>query len=66
MPKPLRNAATRIKKQPDESAGDDGSVSEQEEGDLETPPGRTVLLIDRNSPLGQVWDNDEDAVYDDY
>ena len=66
MPKPLKNAATRIKKQPDESAGDDGSVSEQEEGNLETPPGRTVLLIDRNSPLGQVWDNDEDAVYDDY
>ena len=66
MPKPLKNAATRIKKQPDESAGDDGSVSEQEEGDLETPPERTVLLIDRNSPLGQVWDNDEDAVYDDY
>ena len=66
MPKPLKNAATRIKKQPDESAGDDGSVSEQEEANLETPPGRTVLLIDRNSPLGQVWDNDEDAAYDDY
>ena len=66
MPKPLRNAATRIKKQPNEGAGDDSSVSDQEEGDLETPPECTVLLIDRNSPLGQVWDNDEDAVYDDY
>ena len=66
MPNLPKYAVTRLKKQPDESAGTEGSASEQEEGDLETPPGRTVLLIDRNSPLGQVWDNDEDAVYDDY
>lgn len=43
-------------------AGPDTLVDSEGEAEAERP---SVLVLDKNSVLAEIWDNEEDAIYDD-